>query len=65
MSLIEEMKEKMPTKDFIQYLIDETHYNLNDGMSIPGVARKFSTDEYELINGIFELIRNKINRWVD
>lgn len=65
MTMIEQMKATCSTKDFVKYLIGETHYNLNDGISIPGVVRKFTDDEYALINGVIELIKRKIDRYMD
>ena len=42
--------------------LDEIEYELNDGAGFSGYKRKFTTDEYELIQAVIDYIRNSANK---
>ena len=43
--------------------LDEIEYELNDGAGFSSYKRKFTTDEYELIQAVIDYIRDHAKRY--
>lgn len=52
---------KMSEKDRFLFILGQAKYDMNDGVSIPGIKRSFNTLEYETINGVCKYIEKMIN----